>query len=199
MSSRNGPLLYDQHCDTDQASDSRDSVAVTHVSSPKHVDTQFCELIKVHNHEDLETAKSVRATNTERNDSDSPTSPHLTEKSSTEPDVGEAKAQGRRWETTLLRIGPIAGLCALLSAMMSLLVALAILVSSRGVPKTSWSVPPSSWLAICTAVANQALRFAAFQGVAIAWWFKALQGSSLGRLHSDCKCSHRVISDDLFV
>lgn len=66
------------------------------------------------------------------------------------------------------------------------LVALAILIGSRGEAKSSWSVPPSSWLAVCTAIGNQAARFAAFQGVAIAWWLKASRGSTVARLHSDC-------------
>lgn len=98
----------------------------------------------------------------------------------------EGKAEVTPWQTTLLRLGPIAGICALLLALLSLLFALAVLLVSRG-EAADWNVPPSSCLAICTAVANQALRFAAFQGVAIAWWFKALKGSTFARLHSDCK------------
>jgi hypothetical protein len=47
------------------------------------------------------------------------------------------------------------------------------------------SVQPSAVLAICTAVANQALRFAAYQGVAIAWWFSASRGTSLRQLHTN--------------
>lgn len=93
----------------------------------------------------------------------------------------------RPWETRLLRVGPIAGICALLLAILGLMVALAILISSRDEPKKSWSVPPSSWLAVTTAVSNQALRFAALEGVAIAWWFKALRGSTFAKLHSDCQ------------
>lgn len=80
----------------------------------------------------------------------------------------DVKASGQTWHTTLLRVGPIAGICALLLTLLSLLVALAILLVSRG-EAADWNVPPSSCLAICTAIANQALRFAAFQGVAIAW------------------------------
>lgn len=34
-----------------------------------------------------------------------------------------------------------------------------------------------------TAVANQSLRFAAFQGLAIAWWFRATKGETLAQLH----------------
>lgn len=100
----------------------------------------------------------------------------------------------KRWKTTLLRIGPLAGICSLMLAVLSILVSLAVLMGSRGDSVASWDVPPSSWLAVCTAVGNQAIRFAAFQGVAIAWWMSASRGSTLGRLHSDCTHTLRQIN-----
>lgn len=43
----------------------------------------------------------------------------------------------------------------------------------------------STYLAIFTAIANLSMRYAAIQGVVIAWWVKATKGSSLARLHWD--------------
>lgn len=109
---------------------------------------------------------------------------------------GEVEHQSEKskvapWKTTMLQVGPIAGICALLISLLSLLFALAILLVSRG-ESANWNIPPSSCLAICTAVANQALRFAAFQGVAIAWWIKAMHGSTFARLHSDCEYEDNI-------
>ena len=86
------------------------------------------------------------------------------------------------WKTRILRLAPLSGLFSIMLAIGSILAALGILVGSRGAAKDSWSVPPSTYLAICTAVANQALRFAAFQGVVVTWWYGALQGSTLAQV-----------------
>lgn len=71
----------------------------------------------------------------------------------------------------------------MLLAAASIVVALGILLGSNGATVASWRVEPSAILAICTAVANQALRFAAFQGFVVAWWFNASRGTSLRDLH----------------
>lgn len=83
---------------------------------------------------------------------------------------------GRPWQTTFLRYGPLAGIACMLLAVASIIVSLGILLGSDGKPVSKWGATPSAILAICTAVANQALRFAAFQGFAIAWWFNASRG-----------------------
>ena len=98
----------------------------------------------------------------------------------------------RTWETLALRAAPLAGLAALLVALMSILVCLGILLGARNAPIQSWKVQPSAYLAICTAVANQAVRFAAFQGTIIAWWYQALCGSTLRRLHADYRAGATV-------
>ena len=56
-----------------------------------------------------------------------------------------------------------------------------------------WTLEPSAYLAICTAIANQAMRYAAFQGVMIAWWSKALRGSTLKRLHTDWRAGTTIL------
>lgn len=87
------------------------------------------------------------------------------------------------WKTTFLRLAPLTGIACMLAAGASIVAALGILMGSRGAAVTTWSVPPSTYLAICTAIANQALRFAAFQGLAIAWWTQATRGSTLAQMH----------------
>lgn len=52
---------------------------------------------------------------------------------------GVSRPTAKSWNTTILRFGPIAGICALLLAVVSLLVALAILIGSRGDSKVSVS------------------------------------------------------------
>ena len=50
---------------------------------------------------------------------------------------------------------------------------------------TDWTAPPSTYLAICTALGNLAVRIASYQGIIVAWWYKALRGSTLADLHWD--------------
>ena len=101
---------------------------------------------------------------------------------------------GRPWTTTLIRFGPLSGIACMMLAILSMMVSLGILVGSRRQPTRNWAVPPSTYLAICTAVANQAMRFAAFQGIAIAWWYRATYGTStLARLHYDWRAGTTVL------
>lgn len=107
------------------------------------------------------------------------------------------------WKELFFRLGPLSGLACLVIAIISMLISLGILLGSRGVAVAAWTVEPSAILAVCTAVANQAMRYAAFQGVMVAWWlggivaaqFKswsssannrvALRGSTIKKLHAD--------------
>lgn len=73
----------------------------------------------------------------------------------------------------------------MLLAFASIVASLGVLVGSDGSPVQHWSAPPSTYLAIYTAIANLAMRYACIQGVLIAWWCKALRGSSFKQLHYD--------------
>lgn len=75
------------------------------------------------------------------------------------------------WKSHFFRLGPLSGIACLGLAALSMLVSLGILLGSQGTAVAEWSVEPSAILAICTAIANQAMRYAAFQGVMIAWWW----------------------------
>ena len=89
--------------------------------------------------------------------------------SSHEPKLEHSK--NRQWKTVLFRLGPLSGVVSLVLAFVSILVALGVLLGSNDVPAEEWTVEPSAILAICTAVVNQAVRYAAFQGLMIAWWY----------------------------
>jgi FtsZ-binding cell division protein ZapB len=98
--------------------------------------------------------------------------------------------RSRSWKPTILRLGPLAGLTAMLASIASILCSLAVLVASDGAAVESWpAIHPSIVLAIFTAFANLAIRFACIQGIVIAWWVRALRGSTLRKLHNDWRAS----------
>lgn len=97
--------------------------------------------------------------------------------------VSPYRSTPRPWRTTLIRFGPLSGIFCMLLAIASMTASLGILAGSRGVPVAHWAATPSTYLAVCTAVANLAMRYACIQGVIIAWWTMALRGSGLAKLH----------------
>ena len=105
------------------------------------------------------------------------------------PELGTTHAQtpppARPWETAFLRFGPLAGIVAILLAIATLVASFAILAGSNGAAVADWAAPPSTYLAICIALTNMSVRYAAMQGIMIAWWHRALRGSSLAKLHYD--------------
>ena len=108
------------------------------------------------------------------------------ETSETQESVPASTAQRPRpWRTTLIRFGPLSGIFCMCLAIASIAASLGILVESNGATVASWTAPPSTYLAVCTAVANLAMRYACIQGVVIAWWYRALHGSTLAKLHWD--------------
>lgn len=109
--------------------------------------------------------------------------------SSVDPDLIDAveheKLHPRVWRTNFIRFGPLSGIAAMFIAIGSLTASLGILAGSDGQPVLNWSATPSTYLAIFTAIANLSMRYAAIQGVVIAWWNRASSGSTLAKLHWD--------------
>ncbi len=64
----------------------------------------------------------------------------------------------------------------MLVAMACLVASLGVLAGSNGQAVERWSALPSTTLAALTAIANLSVRYAAVQGVLIAWWMRALRG-----------------------
>lgn len=126
----------------------------------------------------LQLASIQRLTSRVRRDDDSST-----------PDAKDARtgcqSRGRPWRPSVMRFGPVSGILGMVLALASIIASLGILAGSDGQSVSNWSVPPSTLLAIFTAVANLSMRYAALQGVVIAWWVRAMNGSTLAKLHWD--------------
>ena len=96
-------------------------------------------------------------------------------------------------KSNLLRLGPLSGLFCIFMTVASIVASLGILVGSCEAPVSKWTVEPSAYLgrtrrrceltyadstlAIFTAIANQSMRYAAFQGVMIVRWGTHLSNS----------------------
>lgn len=91
----------------------------------------------------------------------------------------------QEWKTTLIRFGPLTGVFCMLMAIASIVAALGILAGSDNTSVRDWITPPSTYLAIFTAISNLSVRYAAVQGVIIAWWYRASRsdGATLEKLH----------------
>lgn len=97
----------------------------------------------------------------------------------------QESAPPRTWQTTFIRFGPLSGIAAMCLTVASLVASLGILAGSDQQPVADWESPPSTYIAIFTAIANLSVRYAAIQGVVIAWWIRASKGSTLAKLHWD--------------
>lgn len=71
----------------------------------------------------------------------------------------------------------------MLLAIASIFICLGILVGSNSQAVRNWEIQPSEYLAIFTAIANLSMRYACIQGIVVAWWTRALRGSTLSKLH----------------
>lgn len=89
------------------------------------------------------------------------------------------------WHPSILQIGPIIGLAALLLAVVLILASYAVLAASNGDLVVNWEFQPTVYLAIFTAVGNKAVAFACVQGTIVTFWLRALKGTTLGQLHRD--------------
>ena len=73
------------------------------------------------------------------------------------------------WITTFIRFGPLSGILTMFLAAGAIVASLGILVGSDCKPVQDWTVTPSTYIAAFTAIANLSVRYAAVQGVVIAW------------------------------
>ncbi|KAF2483167.1 hypothetical protein BDY17DRAFT_142652 [Neohortaea acidophila] len=94
------------------------------------------------------------------------------------------RPEARTWRTSFLYFGPLSGIVAMLLAAASVVACLGVLAGSDGQSVDGWKTPPSTYIAIFTAIANMSMRYAAIQGVFIAWWRSASKGSTLARLET---------------
>ena len=92
-----------------------------------------------------------------------------------------------KWETGVKRRFPWLGLVALVVMSIAAGGAVAVLLCSDGKTEGQWAryakIKPSVFLASINAVFNICLAILIGQGVAIAWWRKALKGKTVSELH----------------
>ncbi len=91
------------------------------------------------------------------------------------------------WSPSILRIGPLIGLGALVLGLCQIVAAYAVLKASDGEPTVNWQYQPTVYLAVLTAISNKALSFAFVQGAVVTWWRKAIRrnGTTLADMHRD--------------
>ena len=109
----------------------------------------------------------------------------------------QGQALTRPWRSAFIRFGPLSGILCMFIAAAGIIASLGILSGSDGALVANWTAPPSTYLAICTAIANLAMRFAAIQGVVIAWWYRASRGSTLAKLHHDWRSGTTLLGEFL--
>lgn len=67
------------------------------------------------------------------------------------------------WRPSLLQLGPLLGLAALVFAFLQILASYAVLAASNGDLVDNWNVQPTVYLAIFTALGNKTMAFATIQ------------------------------------
>ena len=98
------------------------------------------------------------------------------------------------WNPTWLQMRPLLGLAALSVTAGAMIASLAILLSSNNKPVHSWPIQPTVYLAIASTVALASLRVAKSFAAPIAWWHRALQGSTIRRLEHHWDATHSPFS-----
>jgi len=74
-------------------------------------------------------------------------------------------------------------------------VALGVLIGSDGVSTSTWPqrIAPNVVLSIVNALSSLCLTIAVGEGVAIAWWRHAMQGSTVAQLHHQWELSSGLV------
>ncbi|KAK5076575.1 hypothetical protein LTR64_005945 [Lithohypha guttulata] len=92
---------------------------------------------------------------------------------------------------------PFIGATALLCIAVLACIALGVLVGSDGASTTHWPqrVAPSIVLAAINAISSLCLTVAIGDGVAIAWWRRAMKGSTIADLHYQWQLSHGIFAN----
>ncbi|KAK5174160.1 uncharacterized protein LTR77_001240 [Saxophila tyrrhenica] len=121
-------------------------------------------------------------------------------------------SEGRKWKPSWLQIRPILGIASLAITVACMAASFLVLWASDGQPVDTalWKVQPTvyeairprlstkltqhNYLAIAAAGAAAAARFAQAQAVPVAWWYSAIEGTSMRHLENQWLASQSVIS-----
>lgn len=91
---------------------------------------------------------------------------------------------------------PYVGAFSLLCIAALACIALGVLIGSDGASSTRWPqrIAPNVILALITAISNLCLTVAVGEGVAIAWWRRAMKGSTVAELHHQWQLSNGLFA-----
>ena len=84
---------------------------------------------------------------------------------------GAQEWQSTSWIPSIIRAGPLIGLCAITFSILQIFGSYTVLKTSDGDATTNWKYQPTVYLAILTAISNKALAFAMIQGTVITFWY----------------------------
>ena len=89
---------------------------------------------------------------------------------------------------------PVLGVGALLAVLACTGASVGVLVGSNNVSASRWvqALAPNVCLQAINAISNIMLAFAVMQGIAIAWWRKALRGATIAELHKSWEFSMSI-------
>jgi hypothetical protein len=143
---------------------------------------------------------SYETTNEEKNETNSWRDSSASQKKDADVGVEEvANDDGIDWRPGFRHQFPWIGFSGLVIVLIATSMAVAILVSSnheriKEWPHRGYTVQPNVLINIANQFQNLGLLTMISQGLAIAWWRKALRGASLGTLHRNHAYSYSFIS-----
>lgn len=102
---------------------------------------------------------------------------------SLQPEFDHTKKNPSNWRPGYFARFPWFGAAGLFGVLICAIIVVAVLVCSDGVSSTVWRLQPSTIINGLSGFSNLCLALAIAEGVAIAWWRKALKGATVAELH----------------
>jgi hypothetical protein len=110
-------------------------------------------------------------------------SARLSDTESVQPEFDPTKKNPSNWRPGYFARFPWFGAAGLFGVLICAVILIAVLVCSDGASSTTWRLQPSIILSGLSGLSNLCLALAIAEGVAIAWWRKALKGATVAELH----------------
>lgn len=117
----------------------------------------------------------------------------VSDSASIEEHAQQELSRNDSWRPSVLSARPLLGLVALAITIACLFAALAVLLISRGQPQAEWYFQPTVYLAIVTALSNASLAWALSLAAPVAFWYRALRGSTIQDLELEWEASQGVV------
>jgi hypothetical protein len=110
-------------------------------------------------------------------------SARLSDTESLQPVADNTKKNPTNWRPGYFARFPWFGALGLFGVLICAIILVVVLVCSNGVSSTVWRLQPSTIIQGVSGFSNLCLALAVAEGVAIAWWRKALKGATVAELH----------------